>query len=456
MEKRGRLRYLVPVLAIALVLIMQPSLPQANLPISFERRAGDYSFRDLTHLLPDGVDGIAAAAPTDAGLALIAHSHSGALVLTMYNAAQKKLVGNLSPLPTHYRAVDSLARSGQDLLFGGSSLGTSPYLGLYESSSSQILDVSAALPSDVKQTSLIVGNGASYLLIMSTDDGLIIPGVFESALRSLRTLQVGEFANVTEVSHGVWNGTSFYVAGEKFSGAPALLSVTPGGEIVDLSSGLPTDMEQIDHLIWAQDALYILGSESQFPVTRASIAVHNPSAAATTSLSGALRSDYSRLPTGVWNGTALILLAEGIGFETLMAYHPSNDTSLYVDDVLPPNWDYQSMVQAGGPIVMSGSNGSPFIGQLRTNDWSWEENEGVFEARYRSLHHALAAGESFIIGGSRQSSAALGLIDTLSLTLEDRSDSFESGRHRDIRNSRGRGLAAHRGCKRDPWGPLRL
>ncbi len=423
MAKRGRLRYLVPIVAVVLVLLIQSNVPRAGPLLVPEKRAGDYSFRELGELLPEGLESLVAATPWDSGAVLVGYTNNERPVLARYRAADASFDGELQALPPHFAAPDRIARSGNFLMFGGDSLGTFPALGLYDGSSSQVTDVTNLLPLDVRQTSLIVGGEQSFLIVGDNDTGYAL-GIFETNSQRWSSLEASEFVNLAEVNHGVWNGATFYVGGEKKGGVPALLSVSPGGGVVDMSDEIPGDMTQVNHLVWAGDALYIFGTRPVFSTTEASMAVHVPSTGNTTSLTPALRSDYSKLEGGVWNGTALIVLASSDSMSTLMAYYPSNDSSRYADDVLPPNWQYQGMIQSGQSIVMTGINDSPFVGHLTPSNWTWEEKERVFETQYRVIHHAHDAGGKFVIGGVRRASAALAVVDTASMDLEDWSDAL--------------------------------
>lgn len=418
MEKRGRLRYLVPILVIGVIVLAQPNLPQASFSAFTEIRSGEHTFRELGDLLPEGIDSLIASAPWDTGAMLLAHTNVDGPALARYNAAQGRLEGGLVSLPPYFASSGSLARSGPYLLYGGDSLGTSPVLGLYDAVSQRIDDVSDVLPAGMEHVSLIVGGDQSFLMIGHNGTGYT-PGIFEPGPRSWRFLAVGAFANLTSVRHGTWNGTAFYVAGEKLGGVPALLQVDAAG-VVDLSDGLPNDMVEANHLVWTGTSLFVLGWR-HFSVPRASMAVYVPETGVTVSLTSSLRSDFTGLRSGVWNGTSLILQAEVDSVRILMAYYPANDTSLYVDDVLPSGREYQDMIQYRESILIAGDDGSPFIGHLGLSDWSWEEKEGAFEGRFQTILHAQVAGDSVVVAGARRSSAALALVDVAAGSLEDRS-----------------------------------
>lgn len=424
MEKRGRLRYLVPILVIIVIALVQPTLPQASLAAFIERQAGDYSFRELRHLLPEGIESIVTSTPWETGAMLVARTDTDGLVLAKYNAAEGKLESGLQALPPNYATPESVARSGDYLLFGGESLGTSPVLGLYDASSQQVDDVSDVLPADVERIALIVGGDQSFLTVTQNGTGYT-PGIFESGSRNWRSLDVGTFANLASVAHGTWNGTTFYVVGAKAGGVPALLQVAPAGGVVDLSDDLPDDMEEANYLVWTGASLYLLGWRHSLITSRASMAFYVPRTGVTTSLSSALRSDYTSLRSGVWNGTALIFVAEIDATQTLMAYYPAEETSLHVDDVLPPGRNYRDMVRYGESILLTGGDGTPLISQLDLSDWSWEEKEEAFEGHFQAIYHAQVAGDAFVVAGVRHSSAALAFVEPAVGSLEDRSEALD-------------------------------
>ncbi len=421
MEKRGRLRYLVPILVIVVIALFQPSLPQANLAAFIERLSGDYSFRELSNLLPEGIESIAGSTTWEKGAMLVARTNADRVVLAEYNAAEGRLEGAFLALPPNYAVPRSMARSGNLLLLGGESLGTAPVLGLYDGSSRRIDDVSDVLPYEAESISLIVGGGQTFLTVIHNGTGYT-PGIYEPGSRSWTSLDAGTFADLASVTHGTWNGTVFFVAGAKLGGIPTLLQVNPGGGVVDLSGDLPDDIEELDYLVWTGASLYLLGRRHSLEGTRASLAVYQPAVRTSTSLSSALRDDYTALRAGAWNGYTLSLLAETADARRLIAYHPANDTALYLDDILIPNSGHRDLVQYSETLLLIGGDETPFIGHLNLSDWRWEDKGEVFEGPFQTILHAEVVGGRFVVAGTRRSSGALALIDPSMNSLEDKSE----------------------------------
>ncbi len=416
----------VPLILLAIFLIAPSYIPSSNLALQFSSRTLDaYSFRDLTDLLPEGLQRITAAASWGSGAVIVGQSSYGEPVLAEYDASQDALSSPLKFMPSHYTPPDAISRAGSLYLLSGRSVGTSPVLGLYDSSTSEFVDVTDVLPWDVGQIVTIIGGTGSFLLVLDNETDYR-PALFSTNSRTLIPLNASWLENIAQVSGGAWDGSAFFLAGQGVSGDPALIALDPSqGSFLDLSETLPEDMERVDHLIWSQDALFILGARSLFWETKASMAVYNRSSGEMTSLTDSLRWDYSEVLMGTWNGSALILMVRGGGPETLMAYFPDNGTSLYVDGVIPTYWEYSAMIGYGEDAILLGDRGRPAAGFLETSSWYWEEREKIFEGAIKVILDVEAADGSFVLAGSRSKSAALGFLNVDNNSLDDMSNDLD-------------------------------
>ncbi len=423
MGLRDLLRFSVPLIIVIAVLTAQSYLYPSSLALVVgDRTAGDHSFRDLTDLFPEGIERLTAAASWDSGAILIGLSSTGEPALAHYDVSRDNLSEPFLHLPDYFSPPELVARLGSYYLLAGDSLGTSPVLGLYDAVSTQFIDVTGALPSDVDRVVTLSSASGSFFMVLENDTALL-PASFNPGSRSLGVMEVEGFENVTRVRHSVWNGTASYLVGEWMDGSPALVAITPmNSSLLDLSDSLPGDMDRVDHLIWARDSLYILGVRNIFWNTRASFAVFNTSSQAMTSLSSLLRSDYTSLQSGAWNGTALSLMPQIGTSRTLMAYYPDSDSSVFLDGVIPSRPSYLTMVPFGEDIILPGNDELPVLGLVRTSTWEWDDREKTFDGTYRMIYDVETTDSGFAIGGVRQQSAALGMVDVNAPSLEDESD----------------------------------
>lgn len=423
MDKRGLIKSSLPLVLILVFALTTSGFKSPNLAVVLdERTVGDYSFQDLSHLFPDGMKDIQAVAPWASGALLAGSSASGGSVIVRYDPSQSTILKPFEYLPSYYHGVSHIAKLGNLYFVGGESVGTSPTIGFYDASDSRFTDVTSLLPPDTIEVASVTDIGGSFLTVLRNDT-MYIPGIFNPGSVSLSLLDVKGFENLTEVRRAVWNGSAVFLAGKGIGGGPALVALNPSnGSLVDLSDLIPGSMDRIDDLVWAEDALYLLGVDYWFWNDRASLAVYNTSAEQVTSLSDASWNAYTEIPMGFWNGTALILMPQKNGWWSLAAYYPDNDTTLFVDDEIPGYWDYKAMVRSGEDVLLLANYGGPAVGLVRLDTWTWEEGREAFEGPYAVVTDTESMDNLFAIVGTRTSSGALGFLDPSVVSLQDESE----------------------------------
>jgi hypothetical protein len=426
METRGLLRSTVPLILLIAFALVSPSLQTSSLGLRLEEeRVGDYTFEELSHLFPEGVGSIGAAASLGQGALIVGSSTTGKSVILRYDPSQPRIATPFEYLPPHYYAVGRMAAMGSRYLISGWSVGTSTVLGVYDASSSAFADHTNLLPPDTQTIQLITPAGSSFFVVL-TNETQFVPAMLDPSGGSLTAMEVEGFENLTTVSHAAWNGSHLYIGGVWAGGDPALLALNPSnGSLEDLSGLLPGDIDRVDYLVWADNALYILGIRYWFWSTRASLAVFDPVNRTIESLTTPAWNEYTKIQMGLWNGTALLMLVQDWGWHTLAAYYPANDTTFFTENLIPGYWSYVAMLPSGQDLLFVANYYGPAVGIVRLDTWTWEEKDGAFEGPYETVVSTSTMGDSFVLVGGRTASGALGLLDPSGSVLEDRSDDLD-------------------------------
>jgi hypothetical protein len=426
MDARRLFRSSLPLVLLIAFSAVSPGFQGSSFAlIPSEETMGDYSFQELSHLLPEGVVDIQVAAPWGNGAFIVGSRPSGDSLIVRYEPSKPKISEPLAELPPYYLGVTKVARSGSRYLIAGQSVGTSAVMGFYDASTSNFTDHTFLLPEETVTVSLLASAGSDFLVVLKNESAYA-PWIFNPGSRSLSMLNAEGFQGMSDVRHATWNGSAIFIGGRWVGGDPALVILNPSnGSLEDLSSLLPGDMHRIDYLIWADDVLYILGIRYWLWTTRVSLAVYDPSSGSINSLTDADWNDYSRVQMGLWNGTSLLLLVWKNTWRSIAVYHPENDTALFLDNSIPGYWSYAAMIPSGVNLLLVGNYIGPSMGFLEIDTWEWEETEGAFEGPYRSVYSATAADDLFVIVGGRTSTAALGLLDPAANVLDDRSDDLD-------------------------------
>lgn len=418
MNEESRGTHLSLAVLLALLLLNAATPAQAVMQIA-DRNLEGYSFRDFTHLLPNGAARLDAATPQGDSTLLAGQTASGLAFLAEYDATGS-LRSPWPSVPAHHARLTALVPHGTSFVVAGDSAGTSPILGRYDPGAAAVADLSGLLPPEVNALPLLVPGSGTTLAILENASG---PQAFllNPAAPSLQPHFMWGMENLTVVHDGVWNGSAFLLAGAWAGGQPALVAFRPGdGALTDLSDLLPNAMTRLDRLVWTGDLLYLAGRGSFVFPTRAMLALWDPSTGEVTDLTtGALR-EYQQITHGLWNGTAFLFLVRGIVNVAVGVHDPLDELSI-MSNVIPPNWDYVAMAGRGQDVLLVANNVGPALGVLRPASWTWEDRTLALEGAFHLLVDATPFGESFALVGLRSTTPALGILRPDDGVMEDQS-----------------------------------
>lgn len=409
MDRRFLARLAMPVLVLAALLLVPAYLSTTGpAAVLGGESAGDSDHEDLTSALPDGVGKVTVVAAGGPHPLIFGESSSGRPIAASFAPEDVPWEDALTYLPDYYAAPSLAAASGSRYAVAGGTVGSSPALGIYDDATGEFVDATDVLPETIVRVDMLVGSPEAFLVVGRNGTGLVAAALDPTA-SVYSPLRPGSLASFARLSDGVWNGSTFYLAGEGREGDPLLQALAPStGNVTDLSSLIPVDLDRIGRLLWSGEDLYLLGERTTLWSPRASAAVYAPTTGSMTSLTASLPPDCEDFRLAGWNGSTLFVVAGVRSVPTLLTYTPSTDLFTSLEGVLPTSWTYEALIPQGDRVTFLGTDGTPRAGVLRSSTWLWEEQSNAFDSAFQGVFDFESEGTDVLMAGVRSHTAALG------------------------------------------------